>query len=83
VGLLVGAAAVGIGVGMMQIPEAERNNLQAKAHKTMSNLHDKALDASDSLSSSCTTTYNDSGVAEQLPHCLSGSETVIKGPQFY
>jgi hypothetical protein len=78
VGLLVGAAAVGIGVGMMQIPEAERNNLQAKAQKAMSDFHDKAVDASDTLSSSCAATYNDSGVAEHLPQCLSGSETVIK-----
>jgi hypothetical protein len=78
VGLLVGAAAVGIGVGVMQIPEKERTNLQAKAHKTFNDLHHKAFEVSDCLSSSCAATYKDSGVADHLPHCLSGSETVTK-----
>jgi hypothetical protein len=77
VGLLVGAAAVGIGMGIMQIPEEERNNLQSKAQKTMHTFHDKAVDASDSLSTSCASTYKDSGVADHLPQCLSGTETDV------
>ena len=75
VGLLVGAAAVGIGVGVMQIPEEQRNTMQDRARKTFQDIHDKAVDASENLSHSCLATYKDSGVAEHLPPCLSGDTT--------
>lgn len=74
VGLLVGVAAVGLGFGVMQIPEEERTRIQAKAEKAVHNLQEKAADASESFSSSCLTTYKDSGVADHLPHCLTGTE---------
>ena len=70
VGIAVTAvAAVGIA---QQIPEEQRSNLQAKAQETFKGLHDKAVEASENLSTSCAATYNDSGVAEHLPQCLSG-----------
>lgn len=74
VGLLVGVAAVGLGFGVMQIPEEERKKIQAKAEKAMHNLQEKAVDVSEKVSSNCLTTYKDSGVADHLPHCLSGAD---------
>lgn len=70
-GLLAGAAIVGLGVGAMQIPDKERQKIQAKVQKTVRKVHAKALDATESLSNSCVTTYEESGVAEHLPPCLS------------
>jgi hypothetical protein len=78
VGLLVGVAAVGLGFGIMQIPEEERNKIQEKAEKAVHDFHEKAVDMSESLSSSCMNTYKDSGVADHLPHCLSGTDGVDK-----
>ena len=78
VGLLVGVAAVGLGFGVMQIPEEERNKIQAKAEEAAKNLQEKAIDASEKMTSACMTTCKDSGVAEHLPHCLSGTEGVDK-----
>ena len=74
VGLLVGAAAVGIGVGVMQIPEEHRNDMQDRAKQTIHKIHNKACDATEALSTSCLSHYKDSGVADHLPHCLSGSD---------
>lgn len=67
VGLLVGAAAVGIGVGYMQIPEEERSNMNLKASEVLHNFRDSALSASDNLSHSCAKTYHNSGVADHVP----------------
>jgi hypothetical protein len=78
VGLLVGVAAVGLGFGVLQIPEEERKKIQVKAEKTMHNVQEKVCDASETISSNCLTTYKDSGVADHLPHCLSGSDGVEK-----
>ncbi len=69
--LLAGAAVVGLGVGVMQIPEQERQRIQAKVEKTVRKVHAKAVDATETLSHSCVTTYEESGVAEHLPPCLS------------
>lgn len=74
VGLLVGAAAVGISVRVMRLPEEERNKLQTKVQTTFNVFNEKAVEASKSLSSSCGATYNESGVAEHLPKCLAGIE---------
>ena len=73
VGLLAGVAAGGLGFGFMQIPEEERNKIQAKAEKAVSNLQEKACDASEAMTSSCINTYQDSGVAEHVPHCISSN----------
>lgn len=70
-GLLAGAAAVGVGIGIMQIPDEERNRLQDKVQKTVGRVHDKAVDATEKLSNSCASTYEESGIAEHLPQCLS------------
>ncbi|KAL3911765.1 MAG: hypothetical protein SGILL_007153 [Bacillariaceae sp.] len=76
VGLLVGVAAVGLGFGVMQIPEEERTKIQAKAEKAMHTFQEKAGDVSEKVSSGCLNTYKDSGVADHLPHCLSGTDGV-------
>lgn len=73
VGLLAGVAAGGLGFGYMQIPEEERKKIQAKAEKAVSNLQEKACDASEAMSSSCINTYQDSGVADHVPHCISSN----------
>ena len=78
VGLLVGVAAVGLGFGVMQIPEEERNKIQEKAEKGFHTLQEKACDASETLSSNCLTTYKDSGVADHIPHCYSGTDVINK-----
>lgn len=67
VGLLVGAAAVGIGVGYMQIPEQERANMNEKASEALNSFQETALNASEKLSNSCATTYKDSGVSDHVP----------------
>ena len=53
VGLLVGAATVGIGVGVMQIPLEQRTNVQKKATAALQRAHESAISASEALSSTC------------------------------
>uniref|UniRef100_A0A7S4SBQ6 Uncharacterized protein n=1 Tax=Ditylum brightwellii TaxID=49249 RepID=A0A7S4SBQ6_9STRA len=53
VGLLLGVAGVGIGVGLTQIPEEQRNNLQNKAKNAMDKAHTKCRMANETLSTSC------------------------------
>ncbi|GAX12618.1 hypothetical protein FisN_13Lh080 [Fistulifera solaris] len=60
VGLLIGAAAVGIGAGAMQIPEEQRNNMMKSAQESV-------MSAGDAISQSCMNTYKDSGIAEHVP----------------
>ncbi|CAB9506987.1 expressed unknown protein [Seminavis robusta] len=67
VGMLLGAAAVGIGVGVMQIPEEQRSNMADKATEALTKVQKQALDASEVLSNSCATTYKDSGIADHIP----------------
>eukprot|EP00934_Nitzschia_sp_Nitz4_P003672 Nitzschia sp. Nitz4//scaffold110_size71422//56770//59455//NITZ4_005882-RA/size71422-augustus-gene-0.14-mRNA-1//1//CDS//3329533113//3662//frame0 len=69
--LFVGAAAVGVGVGVMQIPDEERNKMQERLQKAVGDYHDKAVDATEKLSNSCAAGYEESGMAEHLPQCLS------------
>jgi len=67
VGMIVGAAAVGIGIGFSQIPEEQRTNMAEKATETMNKVHEQALSASEVLSNSCAATYKDSGIADHIP----------------
>ena len=60
VGLLVGAASVGIGMGVMQIPEEQRNNVQKQASASLEKARDIACDLSDSMSTNCAR-YNSNG----------------------
>eukprot|EP00521_Asterionellopsis_glacialis_P009755 CAMPEP_0195289764 /NCGR_PEP_ID=MMETSP0707-20130614/5903_1 /TAXON_ID=33640 /ORGANISM="Asterionellopsis glacialis, Strain CCMP134" /LENGTH=966 /DNA_ID=CAMNT_0040349807 /DNA_START=583 /DNA_END=3483 /DNA_ORIENTATION=+ len=60
VGLLVGAAAVGIAVGAMQVPEEQRENVKEKVTAGV-------VQASDALSVSCVTMCHQTGVAEHIP----------------
>lgn len=71
VGMLLGAAAVGIGVGVMQIPEEQRSNMADKATDTLKKVEEQAYAASESLSNSCATTYKDSGISEHIPAEMS------------
>jgi hypothetical protein len=59
VGLLVGAATVGIGVGVMQIPEEQRTNVQKKATAALQRAHESAISASEALSSTCASSFNE------------------------
>lgn len=76
VGLLVGAAAVGIGVGYMQIPEEQRQNMNNKATEAFRNAQESTFTATEKLSNSCATTYKDSGISDHVPPevqtCCSG-----------
>jgi len=60
VGLLVGAAAVGIAVGAMQVPEEQRENVKEKVTAGV-------VQASDAMSVSCATMCRQTGVAEHIP----------------
>lgn len=83
VGMLAGVAAGGLGMGFMRIPEEERKKIQERAEKGLNSLQEKACDASEVMSSSCINTYQDSGVAEHVPHCISSNiadQLVPSGP---
>jgi hypothetical protein len=53
IGLLVGAASAGIGMGILQIPEEQRNNVCNHAATSLSKARDVALELSDTVSTSC------------------------------
>ena len=52
-GLLVGAASVGIGMGVMQIPEEQRTNVRNHAATSLEKARDIACDLSDTMSTNC------------------------------
>ena len=52
-GLLVGAASVAIGMGVMQIPEEQRNNVRNHAATSLERARDLAYDVGESMSTSC------------------------------
>ena len=53
IGLLVGAASAGIGMGVMQIPEEHRNNVCNRAASSIEKAREYAYDLSENVSSSC------------------------------
>ena len=53
VGLLVGAASVGIGMGFMQIPEEQRNNVRNHASSSLEKARDIACNINDTMSTTC------------------------------
>lgn len=67
VGLLVGAAAVGIGIGYMEIPEEQRKNINSKTAEAVNSAQESILNASEKLSNSCAATYQDSGISDHVP----------------
>lgn len=79
-GLLVGAAAVGLGFGVMQIPVEQRRNLEEKATHTLKQVSETAMQASESMSSSCVNTYRDSGLAEHVPEEVNNCCGAIPEP---
>jgi hypothetical protein len=78
VGLLVGAAAVGIGIGAMQIPEEQRSHMQDKASETMKSVQDSAFNASETISNSCAASYKDSGIADHVPADMEKCFAVVE-----
>ncbi len=57
VGVLVGAASVGIGIGVMQIPEEQRSNAASHASTSLEKARAVALDVSESVGKSCARMY--------------------------
>ena len=53
IGLLVGAASVGIGMGFMQIPEEQRNNVRNHASSSLEKARDIACNINDTMSTTC------------------------------
>ena len=53
IGILVGAASVGIGMGVMQIPEEQRNNVRNHAATSLEKMRNLAFVVSDTMSSNC------------------------------
>ena len=53
VGLLVGLASAGIGMGVMQIPEEHRSNVCNRAASSLEKARDMAWDLSDGVSTRC------------------------------
>jgi hypothetical protein len=78
VGLLVGAAAIGLGIGAMQIPEEQRSHMQDKASETMKNVQESAFNASETVSNSCAASYKDSGIAEHVPADMENCFAVVE-----
>ena len=64
VGLLVGVASAGIGMGVLQIPEEQRNNVCNHATTSLSKARDVALELSDTVSASCGKCANDEDPVE-------------------
>ena len=53
IGVLVGAASVGIGMGVMQIPEEQRNNVRNHTATSLEKIRNLAFDMSETMSSNC------------------------------
>jgi hypothetical protein len=74
VGLLVGAASAGIGVGIMQIPEEQRNHMKQKAVEALHKAQESALHCSEALSTACATSCNDNGTSQfpaEMKQCFT------------
>jgi hypothetical protein len=78
VGLLVGAAAVGIGVGVLQIPTEQRQNMGEQASKALRQVSTAAMAASENFSASCANKYEESGLAEHVPDEVTTCCTAIR-----
>lgn len=63
VGLLVGAASVGIGMGFMQIPEEQRTKLGASATTSFEKARNITCELSDTMSTACAK-YSGTNVSE-------------------
>lgn len=65
-GVLVGVAAVGIGVAAMQIPEDQRDTLRERATSAAHQTYESAQIAADAMGTSCATACVESGVADKI-----------------
>ena len=65
-GVLLGAAAVGLGVGVMQMPEEQRNQMKDKATAAAQQTYESAQIAADAMGTICATACIESGVAEKI-----------------
>jgi type II secretory pathway pseudopilin PulG len=66
-GVIIGAASVGLGVGVLQMPEEQRENINQKAAKAIEQAHDTVKTASESLSNSCAVACENTRVGEKYP----------------
>jgi len=80
VGLLVGAATVGIGVGVMQIPVEQRNNVRTKATAALQRAHESAMNASEALSSTCAAGFHETNnkLPMEMKQCFQSDERMTK-----
>eukprot|EP00978_Attheya_sp_CCMP212_P012029 scaffold29814_cov48-Attheya_sp.AAC.6 len=67
VGVIIGAASVGLGVGVLQMPEEQRASVSQKATKVIEQAHDTVKMASETLSNSCAVACENTGVGEKYP----------------
>ena len=66
VGFLVGAASVGIGMGVMQIPQEQRNQVLRTAASSLENARSIACDVSNNISTQCAR-YSNGQVDDESP----------------
>ena len=64
IGLLLGAAGVGVGYGVMQMPDDQRTKVKGKAQRAAERLQESALAANEVVSSSCAAACGQSGTGE-------------------
>ena len=65
-GVMLGAAAVGLGVGVMQMPEDQREKLKEKATAAAQQTFESAHIAADAMGTTCATACVESGVADKI-----------------
>ena len=70
-GVLVGAAAVGVGMGVMQIPEDQRKTMAEQARSGAQQAYESAQLAVDAMGTTCGAAYEESGMAERVDPNLS------------
>lgn len=65
-GVLLGAAAVGLGVGVMQMPEEQRSQMKDKATAAAQQTYESAQIAAEAMGTTCATACIESGVADKI-----------------
>ena len=76
VGVLVGAASIGIGIGVMQIPEEQRSNVASHASISLSKAREVALDVSENMGKSCAKFY-DKETGKDNPDALGDANEIM------
>ena len=76
VGVLVGAASIGIGIGVMQIPEEQRSNVASHASTSLEKARAVALDVSENMGKSCAKFY-DKETGKDNPDALGDANEIM------